>query len=489
MNCKVNFFTPITFKNQKKTFFDTCLETIDSYFYLGGKKAFVSTLIPTSPHTKKVVLSYDKTSIFTTMAKIISYTSLILPLIMLAGKVMFRRTSKFKVVNVQQHLTRIELSQELIENVKTIFSQDNISQHFKFLEQKRTITNYPSRFNIFSFNKHPDLIFKAATIRKNTHRSTIPNRLKNMIAAEEIRLAYNLDKLIIPRAQGWHLETKGCQLALIAEEKFDIQTNHNDQEELYRSLKGLDETIHQLAFFITKTGFSDVDHRNIPIIIDHEGQKRIVLVDLEEMNSAQEGIYGNKKFSRKGLICCLGTEKHIDIVLQEASRLGVFYSSSDPTITAEDIKRERLEQLQSFKDLDEFYKEKQLLSNQNQKIILKDYSELGLNIEEKIFIHGKNKPPIRMQKAIKNVISTINNLIEKSNAYSIRAKRITYLNLLTPSEKSITNYFYYLDQENPRIENPLSGKNTLLYRICRALKEKKYIFNYFVERGMFIIQG
>lgn len=101
MSC-INFFTPIIYSSgyQKKAS-ETLLETVDSYFYLGGKKAqVISTL---SNNARSVVLVDSKASYITSALKVASYCLIFPPIIMLTAKLILRNMYTFQVSNPTTH--------------------------------------------------------------------------------------------------------------------------------------------------------------------------------------------------------------------------------------------------------------------------------------------------------------------------------------------------------------------------------------------------
>ncbi len=93
---KINFFTPVSYSNTSKSTDQTLLEIVDSYFYLGGKKAEV--LPPCPEENGEIVHLVDDTSpLFATVLKIASYCTVVLPLIMLAAKAVLRANHDFYI--------------------------------------------------------------------------------------------------------------------------------------------------------------------------------------------------------------------------------------------------------------------------------------------------------------------------------------------------------------------------------------------------------
>lgn len=94
----VSFFTPVSFNGNSQTFKNTLLENVDSYFDLG--KLFNQKIAQVIPGVR-VGRSYgcipanSNSSILFTALKIISYATLVLPLIALAVKVILRSSTSF----------------------------------------------------------------------------------------------------------------------------------------------------------------------------------------------------------------------------------------------------------------------------------------------------------------------------------------------------------------------------------------------------------
>ncbi len=83
---QISFFTPLEFK-KAETFLQKSLEKVDHYFYLGGKKAIVLS-------DDTIVLQKGESSLLSTAAKVLSYATVVLPLIMLIAKAALRFAHK-----------------------------------------------------------------------------------------------------------------------------------------------------------------------------------------------------------------------------------------------------------------------------------------------------------------------------------------------------------------------------------------------------------
>ena len=109
---KVNFFTPVSYQMQSKSTCQSLLETVDNYFYLGGKKALV---VHANEHELRAAVVDSKQSFLTTLLKVVSYCTVILPAILLLAKAILRWTQPAYEIDVPfsaQMQTRINDDEE-----------------------------------------------------------------------------------------------------------------------------------------------------------------------------------------------------------------------------------------------------------------------------------------------------------------------------------------------------------------------------------------
>jgi hypothetical protein len=518
---KIGFFTAVNFGGHPKSCTQSLLEIVDGYFYLGGKKAYVISGY-TQQASEETTLRDDSSTHLVTAIKIISYATLILPAIMLIAKIVLRSIHTFhtnhsgaqREVNcdfsasdagspikdgsvqkkislqpyeqVQQRLEKgIDISQDTIQRIgtlmPTILSRKNDAE----------ITRHASGGNlVFSLVSTPSLIFKMASPGGSVFRAggflspqqQIESRFANMVKAVEVCTTNRLDLLVVPHAKKFNVNG----VTLIAEERLDINQNESAQEHLYQ-LPGLDKTVRQLAIFIAKTGFSDVVWRNIPLVdtaSEFQGDRRIALVDLEEMNGAEEGIFGGA-YGRRGLVCCLCSEAQIDIVLAEAQRQRVCSRYSSPT----QAKEKRMEELRSDGRLQRFYREGGISEDARRPIKVDDLKTLGLDLDEQgeFFISetyengsdgelviGRRQTIITLEEAVIDVIGQINKaLTETPEGASIKGKR--YILLDTNSE--ILGIYHRLGlPKGKHALTPVGENQRWLRRIINALVAKRHLF-------------
>lgn len=94
---EVSFCTAVTYGNLPKSACQSLLEGVDSYFYLGGKKAQVITG-EVKKGNQDVRWITEKPSLLSTCAKIISYAFIIIPLILFIAKILLRSSHHFRLI-------------------------------------------------------------------------------------------------------------------------------------------------------------------------------------------------------------------------------------------------------------------------------------------------------------------------------------------------------------------------------------------------------
>ncbi|EKE08203.1 MAG: hypothetical protein ACD_17C00291G0004 [uncultured bacterium] len=467
---KVGFFTAVSFGDQPKSCTQSMFETVDSYFYLGGKKAYV---IPghAQQGIEGAVLAKDSPAFVITALKVISYLTVALPVVMLIAKAILRSIHSFHIVDVKQKLEEgIDISQDTIEKIQVLMPKIRDRQN----QDDQEIVRYTSK-SVFSLRSVPNLIFKSV--------GDADGRVENMVKAKEVCLAHQLGLLIIPHAKKFHVDGR----TLIAEECFDVQQHESAQERLYSELSGLNETTRQLATFIAKTGFSDVEWRNMPIIDDapvFQGSRRVALVDLEEMDSPEIGIFGGG-LGRRGLIRCLSSEEQIDIALAEAGRHGIV----NQYVTPAQVKARRIDEVQNYEQLQRFYVRNGILENARKPIQVDDLSTLGLNLDEQGDLRipevrsnasdGEaseyRHQPITLRDAVIDVIAQINDAINKtSENASIKGKRYILLN--THHSRRLQDYHRLGLPEDKVFVTEEEENQIWLRRIINALVAKGHLF-------------
>jgi len=94
----ISFWTPVDFGNSQRNCWESALEFVDDYFYLGGEKAVVQLSGPYAD----VVMAQGEANWVATALKVITYSTGIIPLILLVAKVVLRCAYEFRVIDKQE---------------------------------------------------------------------------------------------------------------------------------------------------------------------------------------------------------------------------------------------------------------------------------------------------------------------------------------------------------------------------------------------------
>ena len=489
----VHFFTAVTFGDQPKSCSQSLLETVDNYFYLGGKKACVIPGHTQSGSEGTILVSKETPSFAITALKVITYLTVALPVIMLILKAVLRSIHTFHIIHTEQKLEEgIDISQATIAKIHALMPEileRQIDRRIKWHNKKGNL--------IFSLIDAPHLIFKIPfpgagklqAARFINSQQGSDKRFANMVKALEVCLVHQLDLLIIPRAKKFDVDG----MTLIAEERLDIQQNESVQEELYQILPDLNETTKQLATFIAKTGFSDVEWRNIPTI---NGSRRVALIDLQKMDGAETGIFGGGLLKHRGLIQCLSSEEQIDIALDEANHHGIVH----PSVTPAQAKARRMEQVKTDQQLHQFHQRKKILENARKPIPVANLNTLRLDLNEQRYLTAPELVDnsfeestegqfITLKQAAIDVIHQINTAIsEAPEADSPKAKR----NIILNTNQGRLNFYLrtgLAGQEMPDYPSDEQRRQTWLARIINALVATGDLFQYGVNGQGYRIQA
>lgn len=484
---KVDFFTPVTYQNFQKPSNGSSLERVDDYFYLGGKKANVIQGLTKSGKERAILLDASSSGLLN-IAKVISYFTVIIPLIMLVLKVALRTQHTFKVIDPKQKLEKGINFPDVINSTHSEKIAIKLQQLIPKIIEKEDdeAIEWLGKGNnlIFRFKEQPNLVFKMAHPQIAVYRNgkTLDSegirdeRFNNMIEAKKVCLINDLGLLIIPRAKKVDVVIDGKRYCLIAEETLDLDFNESAHEELYHKYSSeLNDTARQLALFIAKTGFNDVTWRNIPILnekVGFTGPRRVGLIDLEHMSSVVNGLIGDCFNGSYGLINCV-SEKQIDIIIEEAEKQKVELSKEQ----VKKAKTKRLEKLDENKRLRDFYSKNGVVTGK-EPIQNVDLESLGLNLAEEYKFNQivgvdengqikREKVTVTLRDATEQIIAEINQLIQgKPENASAKGKRYLLLN----TNKGIFGRFNrtgWSDREE---------KTCWLSNIIEALVNKGHLF-------------
>lgn len=364
-----------------------------------------------------------------------------------------------KIREIAEHnISKEELQQGVI------ISEDSVSKIKQFIENKKTegLTRFDNSRNlVFTLDSDPEYVFKALLDPIFGKVLSSESRYQNMILAKTVCRTHQLGLLVIPNAKLFTVEVNGKNYEFIAEKKLDIISNESLHEELLEKEGArLNETIRQLAVFICKIGYGDVEWRNNPILNNSlsNGQRKIALIDLENMNENEKemGLFGGYS---KGLVACVNEEQG-KIVEKIAKENGVstskFFEAS----------KKRGIELENYRKIQLFYK-KNSIENGNEPLKV-DINTLGLDLNEEVEHKGEK---FIMKDVVMDIIKIINSRIEFApKDDSPKSKRCILLSFSADSSCQ-----KYSTLGHPKDED-FNEKNIWLHRIITSLVEKGYLF-------------
>lgn len=399
----------------------------------------------------------------------------------------------------KQRKEEFKISKEEVQKGIAI-SKDTISEIQACMKlilarkEKDGIKFYSSRkdHRVFALENAPGLIFKMKVknyVPKFSWDDSIKARYKKMINAQTVIRTHELGLLVVPKAKLFSVKADGKKYDIIAEEKLDITPLESVQEQYFDEYgASLNETIRQLALFICKTGYSDVEWRNNPIInncVDEHGNRKIALIDIEESIEEKDcvnvGLFGVSR-RRTGLVHLVNEEQG-EIIEKVAKENGVeeIFIGEDPYVA-----RKRV--LDENRKLKEFYARKGIVKGDEQ--IQVDIDSLGLDLEEsakiRIVVKDENRKPIMdgqsykyrekvitLRRVAEDLIQELNQLIQKKDAQeSAKGKRDIFVNVTKGRMSAYTNLG--LHEDEPVIAG--EEKEKWLDLIIKALIEEGHIF-------------
>ena len=197
------------------------------------------------------------------------------------------------------------------------------------------------------------------------------------------------------------------------------------------------------------------------------------------------GIFGEDH--GRGLIGCVGSKEHLDIVVNQAR----FYGIEHPNF--KEIIARRMEEIESYQQLQQFYKKNEILQSPRKPIQVDDLNSLGLTLDEQehtlripeVDSNGATvwrAKSVTMRQVVMDVIDQINACMKKNlDDDSIKGKRQVVLNInngiLCPYSRLGSSKCFSLNIDDEE-ENQL-----WLRRIINALVEKGHLFKFINKNG------
>ncbi len=315
-------------------------------------------------------------------------------------------------ISEQQLQQGISISEDIVSKIQ--MCMENIRQNKE--EGGVKLYNSQIKHRVFALDIAPGFIFKTI-VNKSCYiiDYSMATRYQDMIKAQTIVRNHQLGLLVIPNAKLFKVEAEGEEYEIIAERKVDINPHESAQEQNFHDYAtSLNEAIRQLAVFICETGYSDVEWRNIPVLnnsLDKNGNRKIALIDIEEMNSPEVGLFGRER-RRRGLVRCVNEEQG-KIVEEVAKRKGI------KTGYFADVHAIRKKEIEDGNKLKEYYVTKNIIFGDE----VFPVDENSVNFPE----YPKHIEEIR--KITKDLVQAINDQISKSSPEeSIKGRRSIYIN-------------------------------------------------------------
>lgn len=340
---------------------------------------------------------------------------------------------------IQQGLS---LSLKDFENLKQCIQADFTGPGVRHYFSKHT--------QVFSLASVPGIIFKRAG----------QSRFDDMIRARTTIREDHLDHLVLPRAKMISVQVSGDPCNIIVEQKLDIDHDTADQEEHFEEhATSLNEAIRQLAIFICKTGYADVEWRNNPMLNnsgDTLGRRKIALVDVDGSGFPETGLFGGGLYIN-GLLSQVSLEQG-RMIAAIAKENGV------NTTPFENAYRYREAVIEKRKQLKQLYAEKRLTCP-NQLV----------KFDVEILECSKYPEKIRLFREIaKEVIQEINLKIAENAQEKKTVKGIRSIQLVHRKEPFYRwgNFLKAFDKTPTNMELLF---NTHLGHVLRLLHEAKVI--------------
>lgn len=358
---KINFFTEVQYKEPPNL--PLIYSLAESYLNPFGHKAIVIQGNQIG-NSEGAIYDRRKSSLFTTVAKIISYSLFILPLAALAVKAIFRQSHEFHSIDLDIK-GKIAVTPEIRDYLQGILPDFLSACNLNPKSPSGEISNTSYRYR-----------FQGLVYKNYSH-------LDPLIRAKEACLLHDLDRLRIP-IQATEIELDGLDGKKYS---FLIEQGKLPDRFINASAIDIDRDYHarlervvakQLAHFYAYTGLGiSGGLRNAPL--DEEGNA--VLFDLIE-EDPRERIFGLiDSTSNLGLISALPSIEHVDAALVIAAKEGIKprYEESYETIRAT-----RQREIERHRAVREFYQQRGILENP-QSLIPEDL--LGTDTGRKVIQH------------------------------------------------------------------------------------------------------
>jgi hypothetical protein len=313
----VSFFTPVSFGDKSKSFSETLLEYADDYFYLGGRKACVISNLSTD-NGREVTYKDDSPSFLATALKVLTYVTLVIPLIVLALKTLLRLTHDFKLddrsrlyglegaarTEKVKEIMAEKIPEDVDEIIKKIITQEGRAKDSDFLEKNSGSVRLTALPNLLIYT--------------NVKEEELEKMFAERVRLQQVCLDEGLNLISLPAVKLITIEIEGKPIKFLVEEYIAYNSSRTAQQLFYSDYSGLNNTVEQLVTFIAKAGLEQVYFDDFPLIDDAEdfsGDRRITLKGSPKSGDASQTIFN--------LLYWAPSEEMVDLIIAEAARHGI----------------------------------------------------------------------------------------------------------------------------------------------------------------------
>lgn len=513
----IGFFTAVKYADQPNSSFQRALEMVDNYFYVSGKKWHV--IQDGAIGNKAAVLSGTNSSPLARVIKVISYFTILLPIVMLAAKallrVCLRSTYNFKVINLEERLAenldleRAEITRSFvlakIQNKITDFIAMADGSHTEALTRdvsgltEYTVVKSGDQCEVtFRADGGPDFVqnYKFTLhLNVDTAKSEQISQeyFANIVKIKEVCFANQLDMIHVPKAKKYTVENAGRDISVIVEERLPFLNSpvKSQQEQSYREVsrdypENMEKIVRQITTLVSRV---DVDFfqsgnvaiDNFPLLAQDrnlpDGMRHRVGVANLKKNAVKVSKFEQKTFSQ-GLLKLASTPEQIKIINDE--RVKQKYVSY-----GKDVRSLRVKEIVADTNLETFYQNKAIdpaAADQPINVVANGIgfpqSLLDATATPVGFDSMPTGPTVTFAEAIDVVVNHINGCIQASVAEdTINARRSLKIDFKNLTDNTLAGYhdlgivksFYLFNSKN------------WLTQILEGLKAHGDIFSFEVD--------
>lgn len=211
----ISFFSPVSYRDTPRTIKGLVLGTVDRYFNLGCKLGCKKKLevIPgyTRGNEEGVHFVDNTSSLLGTVLKIVSYCTIVIPLIMFIAKIVLRSTNRFYLVQKQPDLisdTNLKISKLSEASSLQKNSESKEKNFLNYVAEKQKINaEIQSIWNLYLKKAHTKNILGTDIVEKAKVFIDDPLNFKNLKSKKIKVISDSIMKVYIPKELPFVLKT------------------------------------------------------------------------------------------------------------------------------------------------------------------------------------------------------------------------------------------------------------------------------------------